>query len=43
VEAADDEPCAYVLFPEGTRTRKGEMGIFSGGSGLCVDLSLFCF
>jgi len=35
-----DEPCAYVLFPEGTRTRTGEMGIFKRGIGSFVASTL---
>jgi len=35
-----DEPCAYVLFPEGTRTRTGEMGIFKRGIGSLVASTL---
>jgi 1-acyl-sn-glycerol-3-phosphate acyltransferase len=31
-----EEPCAYVLFPEGTRTRTGEMGAFKAGLGRLV-------
>lgn len=31
-----EEPCAYVLFPEGTRTRSGEMGRFRRGLGALV-------
>ncbi len=31
-----DERCAYVLFPEGTRTRSGEMGRFKRGIGALV-------
>lgn len=29
-----DEPCAYILFPEGTRTRTGQMGKFRAGVGM---------
>jgi 1-acyl-sn-glycerol-3-phosphate acyltransferase len=29
-----DEPCAYILFPEGTRTRTGQMGDFRAGVGM---------
>jgi 1-acyl-sn-glycerol-3-phosphate acyltransferase len=35
-----EEPCAYVLFPEGTRTRTGEMGPFRRGIGSLVASSL---
>ena len=31
-----DEPCAYVLFPEGTRSRTGEIGQFRAGLGMLV-------
>jgi 1-acyl-sn-glycerol-3-phosphate acyltransferase len=29
-----EEPCAYILFPEGKRTRTGEMGKFRAGVGM---------
>ena len=31
-----EEPCAYVLFPEGTRSRTGELGRFKRGIGSLV-------
>jgi 1-acyl-sn-glycerol-3-phosphate acyltransferase len=31
-----EEPCAYALFPEGTRTRDGRMGRFKRGIGMLV-------
>jgi 1-acyl-sn-glycerol-3-phosphate acyltransferase len=31
-----EEPCAYILFPEGTRTRDGKMSTFKGGIGRLV-------
>jgi 1-acyl-sn-glycerol-3-phosphate acyltransferase len=31
-----EEPCGYVLFPEGTRSRDGTMGRFKGGLGMLV-------
>ncbi len=31
-----DEPCAYILFPEGTRSRTGQMGSFKAGIGMMM-------
>lgn len=31
-----DEPCAYILFPEGTRSRDGKMSSFKPGLGMIV-------
>lgn len=31
-----EEPCAYTLFPEGTRSRDGSLGRFKGGLGMLV-------
>lgn len=31
-----DEPCGYVLFPEGTRSRDGKLGPFKPGLGMLV-------
>jgi 1-acyl-sn-glycerol-3-phosphate acyltransferase len=35
-ERLTEEPCGYVIFPEGTRSRTGEMGRFKPGIGKLV-------
>ena len=30
------DPCGYILFPEGTRSRDGQMGVFRHGIGMLV-------
>lgn len=31
-----DEPCGYILFPEGTRSRDGSIGTFKAGLGMLI-------
>jgi 1-acyl-sn-glycerol-3-phosphate acyltransferase len=37
-----EEPCGYILFPEGTRTRDGTIGRFKPGLGMLVAAAEVC-